>query len=132
MGTTRDRSGARSRSPRTAPLALASAAAAQEPEVVDPALSVRTVVSGLSQPSTMAFLGADDFLVLEKGTGQVKRVRDGRRVRPRARPAGQLRQSSAGCSASPCTRASARTTASTCSGARAAPAPTARPSTACG
>ena len=58
-------------------LAPASAAPAQEPTVLDPALSVRTVASGLAQPSTMAFIGADDFLVLEKASGQVKRVRDG-------------------------------------------------------
>jgi glucose/arabinose dehydrogenase len=34
-------------------------------------------VSGLVTPSTMAFLGPNDFLVLEKNTGQVKRVVDG-------------------------------------------------------
>ena len=61
----------------TAPLALASAAPAQEPAVLDPALSVRTVASGLSSPTALAFLGTDDFLVIEKGSGRVKRVRDG-------------------------------------------------------
>jgi aldose sugar dehydrogenase len=45
--------------------------------VVDPNLGVRTAVSGLVTPSTMAFLGPDDFLVLEKNTGQVKRVVNG-------------------------------------------------------
>src|SRR5262245_43362682 len=44
------------------------------PSLVDPNLSVRTVVEGLDQPTTMVFLGANDFLVLEKATGQVKRV----------------------------------------------------------
>ncbi|MBX6315642.1 MAG: PQQ-dependent sugar dehydrogenase [Isosphaeraceae bacterium] len=44
------------------------------PTVLDPNLTVRTVVSGLTQPTTMAFLGPDDFLVLEKSTGRVKRV----------------------------------------------------------
>src|SRR2546426_12832865 len=44
------------------------------PAVLDPNLAVRTVVSGLLQPTSMAFLGTDDFLVLEKGSGQVKRV----------------------------------------------------------
>jgi glucose/arabinose dehydrogenase len=44
------------------------------PTVVDPNLGVRTVVSGLVTPSTMAFLGSNDFLVLEKNTGNVKRV----------------------------------------------------------
>jgi glucose/arabinose dehydrogenase len=47
------------------------------PAVVDPNLGVRTVVSGLVTPSTMAFLGPNDFLVLEKNTGEVKRVVNG-------------------------------------------------------
>jgi hypothetical protein len=56
----------------------ASPAGAQTgPTVVDPDLGVRTAVDGLVTPSTMAFLGRDDFLVLEKDTGQVKRVVDG-------------------------------------------------------
>lgn len=52
------------------PLALAQT----PPSVVDSNLAVRTAVGGLSQPISMAFLGPDDFLVLEKATGQVKRV----------------------------------------------------------
>jgi glucose/arabinose dehydrogenase len=47
------------------------------PTVVDPNLGVRTVVGDLVTPSTIAFLGEDEFLVLEKNTGQVKRVVDG-------------------------------------------------------
>jgi aldose sugar dehydrogenase len=47
------------------------------PQVVDPNLGVRTVVSGLTTPSTMAFLGPNDFLVVEKNTGAVKRVVNG-------------------------------------------------------
>jgi aldose sugar dehydrogenase len=47
------------------------------PSVVDRNLAVRAVVRGLNQPTTMAFLGSDDFLVLEKATGQVKRVVNG-------------------------------------------------------
>jgi glucose/arabinose dehydrogenase len=47
------------------------------PSLADPALDVRTVVSGLDQPIHMAFLGDDDFLVLEKATGRVKRVTGG-------------------------------------------------------
>jgi glucose/arabinose dehydrogenase len=47
------------------------------PAVVDPNLGVRAVVSGLVTPSTMAFIGPDDFLVLEKNTGRVKRVTNG-------------------------------------------------------
>jgi glucose/arabinose dehydrogenase len=63
----------------TASLAVGGTAAAQAPppSVVDDDLAVRTAVSGLTQPLSIAFLGNDDFLVLEKATGQVKRVRDG-------------------------------------------------------
>jgi hypothetical protein len=52
-------------------------AAQTGPEVLDPNLGVRTVVSGLITPSSIAFLGPNDFLVLEKNTGQVKRVVNG-------------------------------------------------------
>ena len=47
------------------------------PTLVDPRLDVRTVVSGLNMPTTMAFLGDDDILVLEKETGRVRRVING-------------------------------------------------------
>ncbi|MEX2260973.1 MAG: PQQ-dependent sugar dehydrogenase [Bryobacteraceae bacterium] len=47
---------------------------AQAPTVVDPNLAVRTVVGGLITPTTMAFLGPSDILVLEKNTGKVQRV----------------------------------------------------------
>ncbi len=47
------------------------------PSVLDPNLAVRTVVTGLNQPTSMAFLGATDMLVLEKATGRVQRVVDG-------------------------------------------------------
>jgi glucose/arabinose dehydrogenase len=60
-----------------APLAFATAAPAQEPELVDPDLEVRAAVSGLNQPVSMAFLGEGDMLVLEKASGQVKHVVDG-------------------------------------------------------
>jgi glucose/arabinose dehydrogenase len=50
---------------------------AQTPALVDPNLDVRPVVSGLITPTTMAFLGDGDFLVLEKNTGIVQRVTDG-------------------------------------------------------
>jgi glucose/arabinose dehydrogenase len=73
---------------RAPTLALATAAfaaalvvprpAAQEgPSVVDRNLEVRPVVSGLVQPTTMAFLGPTDFLILEKASGLVRRVTDG-------------------------------------------------------
>jgi aldose sugar dehydrogenase len=47
------------------------------PVVLDPDLAVRTVVSGLDQPTSVAFLGRNDMLVLEKATGKVQRVVDG-------------------------------------------------------
>jgi glucose/arabinose dehydrogenase len=62
-----------------APLAFAASAPAQAPmpEVLAPDLAVRTAASGLSQPVAMAFLGRGDMLVLEKASGQVKRVVNG-------------------------------------------------------
>jgi aldose sugar dehydrogenase len=59
------------------PLALAGVAPAQQPEVLDPELAVDAAASGLDQPVSMAFLRRDDFLVLEKASGQVKRVTNG-------------------------------------------------------
>jgi glucose/arabinose dehydrogenase len=55
---------------------VGSAASAEPdgPTVVDPNLAVRAVVSGLDSPTTMAFVGANDLLVLEKATGRVKHV----------------------------------------------------------
>jgi len=47
------------------------------PSVVDQNLAVRTVATGLVTPTTMAFLGPKDMLVLEKNTGKVQRVIDG-------------------------------------------------------
>ena len=58
-------------------LAAARPAAAQVPEMLDARLKVRTIVSGLNQPTNMAFLGSNDFLVLEKATGRVQRVTNG-------------------------------------------------------
>ena len=51
--------------------------AGAQPALVDPHLSVRPVIEGLDQPIGMAFLGPNDFLVIEKASGQVKRVVDG-------------------------------------------------------
>ena len=60
-------------------LAGSGPAGAQQvsPTMLDPRLDVRTVVDGLVTPSSVAFLGRDDLLVLEKNTGKVKRVVDG-------------------------------------------------------
>jgi uncharacterized repeat protein (TIGR01451 family) len=51
--------------------------AAVTPTMLDPNLTATTVVQGLDQPTTMAFLGANDFLVLEKASGKVQRVVNG-------------------------------------------------------
>jgi len=44
------------------------------PSLVDPNLRVQTIVGNLNQPTSTAFLGPNDFFVLEKATGEVKRV----------------------------------------------------------
>ena len=66
---------------RVAPVlfvALVFAAPAQaEPAVVDSELGVRTAASGLITPISIAFLGPNDMLVLEKQTGRVQRVVNG-------------------------------------------------------
>jgi glucose/arabinose dehydrogenase len=47
------------------------------PTINDPNLKVITVAQGLKRPTGMAFLGPNDFLVLEKNTGIVKRIVNG-------------------------------------------------------
>jgi glucose/arabinose dehydrogenase len=47
------------------------------PSIKDPDLKIITVVEGLKRPTSMAFLGPDDFLVLEKNSGIVKRIVNG-------------------------------------------------------
>src|SRR5262249_59064504 len=53
------------------------APAVPPPIVLDENLALRTVISGLMTPTSMAFLGDNDFLVLEQTTGRVKRVVNG-------------------------------------------------------
>jgi aldose sugar dehydrogenase len=43
----------------------------------DPGLQVREIVAGLSSPTSMAFIGAGDILVLQKDDGRVRRVING-------------------------------------------------------
>jgi glucose/arabinose dehydrogenase len=52
-------------------------AATVSPVMLDANLTVSTVVSGLDQPTSMAFIGANDFFVLEKATGKVQRIQNG-------------------------------------------------------
>ena len=47
------------------------------PTLTDPNLKVELVASGLSYPTTMAFVGKDDILVLEKNNGTIKRIVNG-------------------------------------------------------
>lgn len=47
------------------------------PDVLVPNLDVRTVISGLVTPVSMAFIADGDMLVLEKNTGKVQRVTNG-------------------------------------------------------
>ena len=47
------------------------------PTMLVPNLAVRETASDLITPITMAFLGPNDFLVLEKNTGKVKRIQNG-------------------------------------------------------
>src|SRR5687768_7492200 len=56
---------------------IASVLAQDGPELLVSDLAVRTVTTGLATPTSLAFIGPNDFLVLEKNTGQVKRVVNG-------------------------------------------------------
>ncbi len=66
---------------RLLPVLLASfgiaAAAGAAPQVEAPDLEVEQVVAGLSGPTTLGFIGASDFLVLERTQGRVRRVTNG-------------------------------------------------------
>ena len=95
-------------------------------QILDPNLKVTTVLNaGIAQPIGIVFLGANDFLVLEKASGQVKRVIGGV---IQATPVLDLAVNSAlrARAAQPCacTRISRRRRGSTSAGPRAAPAPT--------
>jgi glucose/arabinose dehydrogenase len=52
------------------------------PQMLDEALAVRTVVSQLTTPIGIAFLGPSDMLVIEKDTGRVRRVLNGNVSQP--------------------------------------------------
>jgi glucose/arabinose dehydrogenase len=57
--------------------AMAMNAQDNGPQVLDPKLGVRAVITNLNQPITMAFIGDNDLLVLEKASGIVQRIVDG-------------------------------------------------------
>lgn len=48
-----------------------------KPKLIDSNLKISTVANGLNTPTTMAFIGQDDILVLEKDTGIIKRIVNG-------------------------------------------------------
>ncbi|HEX5978551.1 MAG TPA: PQQ-dependent sugar dehydrogenase [Nitrososphaeraceae archaeon] len=50
----------------------------ETPRIIDPFLRVETVAEGLEFPTTMAFLGPEDILVLEKEKGTVQRIVNGK------------------------------------------------------
>ncbi len=54
-----------------------SGAQGSGPTMLHPKLAVRTVASGLTTPTTLAFLRPNDMFVLEKNTGRVRRVVEG-------------------------------------------------------
>lgn len=49
-----------------------------DPQLADSSLKIEEVIDGLDTPTTMAFLGPDDFLVLEKDKGTVQRIVNGK------------------------------------------------------
>ena len=51
--------------------------AAASPVMLDDNLTVSTIITGLDQPTSMAFIGLNDFLVLERATGKVQRIVNG-------------------------------------------------------
>lgn len=54
----------------------------QKPHVNDDNLKAQLVVEGLKHPTSIAFLGPDDLLVLEKNRGTVKRIVNGNIFEP--------------------------------------------------
>jgi len=52
-------------------------AANASPLMLDDNLTVSTVLSGLDQPTSLAFFGPNEFFVLERATGRVQRVTNG-------------------------------------------------------
>jgi len=48
----------------------------------DPKLKAELIVSGLEFPTSIAFIDKNDFLIIEKETGLVKRVTDGKILEP--------------------------------------------------
>lgn len=58
-------------------LGLLAHDARAQPTVIDPTLQVTTWVSGLTTPTAVSFIGANDAFVLEKNSGRIQRVVNG-------------------------------------------------------
>jgi glucose/arabinose dehydrogenase len=56
---------------------LCKAGAFAQPVILDPNLEIGIAAGGLSLPTSMVFIGADDFLVLQKNDGKIMRVTGG-------------------------------------------------------
>lgn len=52
-------------------------AAAASPLMLDDNLTVSTVLTGLNQPTSLAFIGSSEFFILERTTGKVQRILNG-------------------------------------------------------
>ncbi len=52
------------------------------PDILDEGIDATVVVEGLERPTSMAFLGPNDFIVLEKKSGIVKRIVNGNILEP--------------------------------------------------
>ena len=63
--------------PEPEPTGSASEAPASGPRMTDEALGVEVAASGLTEPTGLAFIGPDQFFVIEKSTGEVHLVSDG-------------------------------------------------------
>jgi aldose sugar dehydrogenase len=48
--------------------------------IIDPGLTVQPVGSGFEFPTGMAFMGPNDIIVIEKNTGKVIRIQNGREL----------------------------------------------------
>ena len=60
-----------------APPAFSSGGEGEGPVIHDDEMTVQVVFEGLKFPTSMAFLGPDDILILEKNEGTVKRIVNG-------------------------------------------------------
>ena len=58
-------------------LCINAVSAYAQPTILDPNLTVSLVADTLDIPSSMAFIGVDDILVLQKNDGKVRRVLNG-------------------------------------------------------